>query len=40
MHDKLTLEQCCSVFGDSEWAPLAAFLAVTEGLQVIHHSHH
>jgi DNA-binding ferritin-like protein len=40
MHDKLTLEQCCSVFGNSEWAPLAAFLAVTEGLQVIHHSHH
>lgn len=40
MHDKLTLEQCCSVFGDSEWAPLAAFLAVTEGLQVVHHSHH
>lgn len=40
MHDKLTLEQCCSVFGDSEWAPLAAFLAVTEGLQTIHHSHH
>lgn len=40
MHDKLSLEQCCSVFGDSEWAPLAAFLAVTEGLQVIHHAHH
>ena len=40
MHDELTLEQCCSVFGDSEWAPLAGFLAVTEGLQVIHHSHH
>lgn len=40
MHDKLTLEQCCSVFGDSEWAPLAAFLAVTEGLQTLHHSHH
>ena len=40
MHDKLTLEQCCSVFGDSKWAPVAAFLAVTEGLQVIHHSHH
>ena len=40
MHDSLTLEQCCSVFGDSEWAPLAGFLAVTEGLQIIHHSHH
>jgi DNA-binding ferritin-like protein len=40
MHDKLTLEQCCSVFGDSEWAPLAGFLAVTEGLQTLHHSHH
>lgn len=25
MHDKLTLEQCCSVFGESEWASLAAF---------------
>ena len=40
MHDELTLEQCCSVFGDSEWAPLAGFLAVTEGLQMLHHSHH
>ena len=40
MHDKLTLEKCCSVFGDSEWAPLAGFLAVTEGLQTLHRSHH
>jgi DNA-binding ferritin-like protein len=40
MHDELTLDQCCSVFGDSEWAPLAGFLAVTEGLQVIQHAHH
>jgi DNA-binding ferritin-like protein len=40
MHDNLTLEQCCSVFDDSKWAPLAAFLAMTEGLQVIHHAHH
>lgn len=40
MHDKLTLVDCCSVFGDSEYAPLAGFLALTEGLQVIHHSHH
>jgi len=40
MHDELTLDQCCSVFGDSEWAPLAAFLAVTEALQMLEHSHH
>lgn len=40
MHDKLSLEDCCSVFGDSEYAPLAAFLAVTEALQMLEHSHH
>jgi len=40
MHDKLTLEQYCSTFGDSEWAPLAAFLAITEGVQMLLHSHH
>jgi DNA-binding ferritin-like protein len=40
MHNKLTLEKCCSVFGDSEWAPLAGFLAVTEALQMLAHSHH
>ena len=40
MHDKLTLEQCCSVFGDSEWAHLAGFLAITEALQMLLHSHH
>lgn len=40
MHDKITLKECCSVFGDSEWASLAGFLAVTEGLQMLHHSHH
>ena len=40
MHDKLSLEDCCSVFGDSEYAPLAAFLAITEALQMIAHSHH
>ena len=40
MHDKLTLEQCCSVFADSKWAPLAGFLAMTEALQMLHHSHH
>lgn len=40
MHDKLTLQECCDVFGDSEYAPLAGFLAVTEGLQMLHHSHH
>lgn len=40
MHDKVTLRDCCDVFGDSEWAPLAGFLAVTEALQMLHHSHH
>jgi DNA-binding ferritin-like protein len=40
VHNKLTLEKCCSVFGDSEWAPLAGFLAVTEALQMLAHSHH
>jgi DNA-binding ferritin-like protein len=40
MRNKLTLEKCCSVFGDSEWAPLAGFLAVTEALQMLAHSHH
>lgn len=40
MHNNLSLNQCCSVFGDTEWAPLAAYLAITEGLQMIHHSHH
>ena len=40
MHDKLSLEDCCSVFGDSEWAPLAGFLAITEALQMLQHSHH
>jgi DNA-binding ferritin-like protein len=40
MHDKVTLRDCCDVFGDSEWAPLAGFLAVTEALQMVHHSHH
>ena len=40
MHDKVTLRDCCDVFGDSEWAPLAGFLAVTEALQMLHHAHH
>ena len=33
-------ESMVDIFGPSEYAPLAAFLAATEGLQVIHHAHH
>lgn len=40
MHDKLTLKECSAVFGDSEWAELAGFLAITEALQMLEHSHH
>jgi DNA-binding ferritin-like protein len=35
-----SLKECSQLFGNSEWSPLAAFLAVTEALQMIHHSHH
>lgn len=40
MHNELTLDQCCSTFGNSKWAPLAAFLAITEALRMLQHSHH
>lgn len=34
------LEECSKNFGDSEYAPLAVFVGITEALQMIHHSHH
>ena len=38
------LEQCCAemmkLYDNHPYAPLAAFLAVTEAMQMLHHSHH
>lgn len=34
------LEECIKHFGDSEYAPLAVFLGMTEALQMMLHSHH
>jgi DNA-binding ferritin-like protein len=38
------LEQCCKemmeLYDNHPFAPLASFLAITEALQMVHHSHH
>ena len=38
---KLDMNKCCAVFGEDEkFCLLAVFLAYTEALQIVHHSHH
>ena len=38
---QLDMNKCCSVFGsDEKYCLLAVFLAYTEALQMLHHSHH
>jgi DNA-binding ferritin-like protein len=37
---QLDMEKCCKVFEDDKYCLLAVFLAYTEALQMVHHSHH
>jgi len=34
------LDECSELFGNHKYAPLAVFLGITEGLQMMIHSHH